>query len=347
MKLKRFLSSVTALAMVVSALSVTSVFAGEPTFTVGAPIDAITGETVTEFKAGQIIEVPVDIENVDSGKIAMAQLGMKYDNTVLSPGIDTTDEGTDGFTYYDMYGESAFAFDPTDEKDGIYKAIYRNNLTASRGTKPDLSGNLYFGDVANKGGNEVRMLWVYAAASPMAIKASEPEFYFCFTVKTDFDAANLGLNYGTQDLTNSGLFALNALYVDETATINHAALQGVQNEAKVNACYGAFTVSVDDAALEAEKIWVTAINADIYSDASKSNKIGTYALEEYVNEDGSTVYAFPTRITSNNNSLESAYVDIIATTNTMEDGSGTVGTKNLGAKTISLTSTVTDYEVAQ
>ncbi len=345
MNFKRILSTAIAAATMISAISVTNVFAGEPTYRIGAPVNPLTGEVITELKAGQIVEVPVDIENVDSGKLSMAQLGMVYDDTVFVPGIDTTNEGTDGYTYFDMYPNAdELAMDPTDEGKGIYNAIFRNTLTVSRGLKPDISGNLYYSLEGNK---QVRMLWTISGAASIAVHDDAPEFYFCFTVRDDFDASKFGLNYGSQPLTNSGLFALRGVKVDETTTINHPGIIGIENNAKVNACYGAFTVSVDDAALEAEKIWVTAINADIYSDASKSNKIGTYALEEYVNEDGSTVYAFPTRITSNNNSLESAYVDIIATTNTMEDGSGTVGTKNLGAKTISLTSTVTDYEVAQ
>ena len=340
MNLKRFLSSAMALTIVASAMSVTSVFAASPTFKVSDPIDALTGETVTEFKAGQIIEVPVDIENVDSGKLAMCQLGMVYDNTIFNPGIDTTNEGTDGFTYYDTYGETAFAMSPQDEPNEIYKTVYRNNLTVSRGAKPALSGNLYAYE------NEIRMLWNITGANSIAVNAAEPEFFICFTVKDDFDPANFELNK-TSSLTitnendnftrtTDGLFALNALYVDETATTNHRNLEGTNTTAKVNACYGAFTVSVDDAALEAQKIWVTGLKAVIEGKE--------YPLTEYVNADGSTVYAFPTRIVTNNANATSAEVTIVADTNTKEDESGTASTMELAKKTISLTGTVKDYE---
>lgn len=342
MNFKRFLSMAVAAATIISAVSVTNVFAAEPTFKIGTPIDITTNKAVTEYTPGMIVEVPIDVENVDSGKLSMAQFHMYYDGSVFTSGAAVS--STAGRAYFSSHKDYV-ARDPV----STTKMIGRHNMNEDLfGDGSFLepagafSGNLN-NDVAT-GTPSVAMLWNLTGADPIPVNESEPEFYLLFTVKDDFDADSLSLNAGTNGLTNSGMFALNALYLDETATNNHANLAGTQNEAKVNACFGAFKVTVNNDDLVAASKWVSAITANVYTDSSKTTPLAeNVALTVYTNADGTTVYEFPTRITANAANVDSAYVEIVATLSD-ETGEANNGTEVIAAKTISMNSTVADYE---
>lgn len=322
MKLKNILAAITAIATMVSG---TSVFAADKpeSFSVGLPIDVSTGAEATEITAGQFLAFPVDITST-SGNVISFQINLQYDNSVLTPGIVDADLPDAEYSYLSELGGIV--------NDNANTGL--DDLVATMGTRGRNGFTPYGTYTLNAGfaANEVAYGWydIYSRA----LNADGPELYLLFTAKGSVSSDKLNYELATINPLKST--------VGNTDTGNVNDVTGPVE--KLNQCFGAFTVSVDDAALEAEKIWVTAVNADIYTDSGKGTKIGTYQLVEYVNEAGSTIYAFPTRITTNNANVDSAYVEIVATTNTKEDGSGTAGTKNLAGKTISLTSTVTDYE---
>jgi hypothetical protein len=319
--LKRFLGTSIALGALVSAMSVTGVFAAEPTFVVGNPIDALTGEEVTEFKAGQIIEVPVDITNVDSGKLSGVQMEMYYDSSVFTPGIDATEEGTDGDTYYNSYTENLLAMDPTDLNKEVYRVVGRNNIQG-KGSKGNISGNCY----ADPDG--VTLMWTTAGTSN-AISASVPEYYFAFTVKDDYVAPET-LNYaGTQSYTSTGLFALNVIKASETTSTPHTNLTGTQTSAKLNACDGAFQI---------------VINSTDLPYYVKSIKANDTELTACTNEDGTTTYKFPVRLISSTGSA-SGTTDVAITAVVSDDEAGSVNSREVswGKVTVNVDGTATSY----
>lgn len=323
MKFKRFLSSVLAVASVVSMISVSNAFAAEPVVVVGNLVDALTGAEVTELKAGQIVEAPVDITNVDTGKLSGVQIRIHYDKNVLTPGIDTTDESSDGYTYYGNYTETLFAMDPTREKKGEYVVVARNNMQGR--TKGAISGNLTAGD------GEMAALWTITGASSVAISDSVPEFYIAFTVNSDFDSSKLALNYGSNNL-GEGLYSINTIKIDETTTINHFTPDTTQAGYKANACAGAFKLVLDNSALN---YWVQSI--EVFNGDTSLGK-----LTEYTNADGSTEYAFPARVYATGK--DSANITIKATVSDDEAGTKNTRTVTLADNvTIDLTGTVTDY----
>ena len=300
MSLKKFIGTAVATGVLLSALSVTSVFAAEPTFEVGEPVDINTGKVVTEFTPGQIVEVPIDISNVDSGKISMAQLEMYYDDTVFSAGASLTDARTYYATYRDFVALSS-----TENT----KMIGRHNM------EEDLFGDGTFMLPAGAfSGNttaseeSMTMLWNITGADSMPIKADEPEFYLLFTVNSDYVAPE-DLNYGSSSL-GDGLFHLVAPYVDETTSVNHADLEGTQSDAKVNACFGAFNINIDSSKLP---YWIQALYVSLDGGAP-------VAVTEYTTTDDVN-YTFPVIITSNNGDAASVNVEVLADTSSDEDGS--------------------------
>lgn len=305
MSFKKFFGAAVAIGVLVSAMSVTNVFAASPTFVVGEPVDAITGEEVTEFTAGQIIEVPIDITNVDSGKLSMSQLELYYDNTVFTPGIDTTDEASEGYTYYGMYTETLFAMDPTDEAKGIYRVVARNNMQGR--TKGNISGNCYAET------DSMTMLWTITGLNSVAVSDTLPEYYMAFTVKSDFVAPEELNVEGSQSLTGTGLFALKGTKVDETTTINHPSITGEQNNAKLNACYGAFNINIDSSVLP---YWVQGLYVSVNGGAK-------VAVSEYKTTDNVT-YTFPVRVTTNSTNATTATVEVFADTSSDESGTADV-----------------------
>ena len=318
MNFKKFIGTVAATGILLSALSVTSVFAAEPTFEVGEPVDINTGKAVTEFTAGQIVEVPIDISNVDSGKLSMAQLEMYYDDTVFSAGASLTDARTYYATYRDFVALSS-----TENT----KMIGRHNM------EEDLFGDGTFMLPAGAfSGNttaseeSVTMLWNITGADSMPVKADEPEFYLLFTVKSDYKTPE-DLNYGSSSL-GDGLFHLIAPYVDETTSVNHADLDGTQSDAKVNACFGAFNINIDSSKLP---YWIQALYVKV--DGGDAVQVTEYATTDNIN------YAFPVRITSNSGNASSATVEVLADTSTDEAGNeGTQSQVSMGTFEVQLDS---------
>ncbi len=339
MKLKRILSAL--LVMSVMAVSSVSVYAvdystGTETFTIGNPIDLETGDTVevSDIEAEQLLAFPVDIQ-ASSTAIPNYQFIATYDTDYLSPGIDTSLISNSMLGGFGVNETALGTLKAADNDSTKYMCI------DAFGTSDPIYfyGYYSFSSVftmvtSYTGTNTVTV--AAANASDVTISTTHPEFYVLFTAKADVSSDALNLN----------LFEVN--YDNSAITVNGTSLHGITaTQEQANACYGAFTVSVDNEAYAvAYGEWITDITAYIYTDSNKGTAIGStsgYALTEYVNDDGSSVYSFPTRITAYSDN-ESAYVEIVATTNSESDGSGDAGTRTLGAKTISLDGTVTSYD---
>jgi hypothetical protein len=245
---------------------------------------------------------------------------MYYDSSVFTPGIDATEEGTDGDTYYNSYTENLLAMDPTDLNKEVYRVVGRNNIQG-KGSKGNISGNCY----ADPDG--VTLMWTTAGTSN-AISASVPEYYFAFTVKDDYVAPET-LNYaGTQSYTSTGLFALNVIKASETTSTPHTNLTGTQTSAKLNACDGAFQIVIDSDELP---YYVSNVYAN-----------GT-ALTACINEDGTTTYKFPVRLIAKNSADATGNKTFAITASVSETEDGTATDVSWGNVTVAVDGSATSY----
>lgn len=312
MSLKRILSGTIALIM---ALGITAVpaFAADPVVTVNA-LEAtdFEGNVVTELNAGDVIIVPVDVLSTD-GQLSALQFDLNYDTDVLTLGVSRT-ANTAARAFYTsnkdrlqmsgtsiMYGGRDIIAEYDEEFDeyiydaGLFAIVKISDGKARVTWGSDLSGGYTLTDI--------------------------PEYYVLFTVNdsTKLTEINEGLNgaYATD------LFVIESAGSDLTTTV-YSDYDGTVS--KLNACEGAFQVSLDNDALE---YWVQRVYASIDG--------GTpIALDEYVNEDGSSIYSFPARVTTNSANAETATVVITADISTDEAGTTGNDTVTLGQKTITL-----------
>ncbi|MGN1318378.1 MAG: hypothetical protein ACI4VF_05125 [Lachnospirales bacterium] len=328
MSLKRILSGAVALAMAFGALSVPT-FAADPTVTFESlPVTDIEGNEVTSFAAGDVVVIPVDATSKD-GQMNAAQFEITYDADLLTLGATRT-ATTAVRSFY------------TSHKDRLQMSgtsiIYGGRDIVS---EYDEEFDEYVYDaglfaVVKMSDGVVRVTWNSDKAGGYTL-TDVPEFYVLFTVN---DSAKVDeINNGLNGEYVSNLYVISSAGSDLSTTVGEE-YDGTYN--KLNACYGAFEVSIDNSALETQKIWISEVNADVYTDSTKATKLGTTALEVYTN-DGTTTYKFPTRVTANAADVSSAYVEVVATLSD-KDGNATGETKTLAAKTISMDSTVTSYD---
>lgn len=294
MNFKRFLGTTLAVGAIFTAFSAVNVFAA-PTLKIGQPVDVNTGDVVTEYKAGQVVEVPIDVENVDSGKLSMMQIRVNYDNTVFEPGATAASI----MSYYST------------NKD--YVAISNKKLIGRHNMKADDLGigiyeatGVFSGNTAAED-DGMALLWTIDGADSIDVNADEAELYALFTVKSDFVPSEQ-LNYGSSS-QGDGLFTVRALYVDETTTINHKDLAGTQNNAKLNKCFGAFKINVDTTDMTD---WIQAIYVSIDGGAKQN-------ITEYVTTDD-VVYNFPVRITADKKVGETVNVVVLADVTADKEG---------------------------
>ena len=321
MKLKKFISSALALSTIVTSLSVVNVFAADPTFAVGAPIDALTGEEVTEFTAGQIIELPIDV-NTDSGTLANIQIRVYYDNSILDAGINTSSGlGAQYLTNNFMYRFTT-ATDPTNSNIRCGRHNMLNG--ADMGT---VTGNCYASD------DMVITSWNITAGAPQSVNVSAPEFYVPFTVKSDFDASKLGLNAGTNSLNSDGIFGVEAEIAETVGTA--AVRAGEQKSVKANACDGAFKIVVKDSELP---YYVQGITLTIDGKYTNSGETENFELDacESAEGEGYTEYSFPVRLISAKDDTE-VVASIKAKVSDDLDGNENPDEVNWGSVTVSMT----------
>lgn len=319
MKIKKLLSF--AMAITMSLCSFNSAFAAEgDKYVMGDAIDITTGQVVTEYTAGQKIAVPVDFV-VEGNAIYDYRVEMTFDDSVLSWGLSYADLTDDEYAYIQSLGGDQYNLNDTN-----YETILVIDALGSwfRGSWRG-DGTL---TVSNTTGDRAGGNW-YTGAQYGVSTEDGPELYFCFEVKKAISSDELNIKL-YEPLLNNAMSTVNS-DIDIDASVN-----------KVNACYGAFKVDVDNQALIDNKTYISAIKANIYADDTKAQLLGSYDLTEYVTDD-EVIYSFPTRITSNGQSVTKAYVEIVGTISDA-DGNAIGGEQTFASKTISLDSTVTSYE---
>ena len=277
MSLKRILKTALFLGVMISSVATVKVFA-DPTFKVGTPIDISTNKPVNELTPGQAIEVPIDLEGVNS--LYGTQLQMHYDDSVLEAGVSRTD--SKGRTYNQQHnGYTAMAEN---------KYLGRHNIKDIWGEleydEYDPAGAFSGDPTYNNQNNVIQIMWNVTDYSKK-VNADEPEFYILFTVK---DGASDILNVGTTDLGGqNGLFHLvGAVVYDESCENRYPNIQGTQDTTKGNACEGAFKLTVDPEKLD-PGVYINKLEATI-----NGQKTTIDAAVE--NEDGTI--SFPVRLTN-------------------------------------------------
>ncbi len=304
--IKSFLSIAIILSMVMSAMPV---FADSEYMSLGTPYDVTDNEYTTDLEAGHIIAVPVDITS-SSTQIQAYAVVVKYDTSVLSPGALLTTLNADDYLLYDRLGDLGAVIETGDycyAVSGIYTSgRYGNTDNGTTDANPD-----YTNHGAITSGDHFYVGW-YSTGDDLQTDA--PETYMVFTVLDDVD----DLNYSAIEL------ATDYTVVD--------AANGVDGETtKANACDGAFQINVDSSKLS---YWVQAVTVNID---------GTdYALDACVNEDGSTTYSFPVRVTSAADDT-SVTATITATVTDDVDGTTNEQTVDWGTVTVDMTGAATSY----
>ncbi len=319
------LKSILALTVVMGVtLFATSVYAATTSYYVGTPIDLKTNQPVEEYEVGQIVALPVDFES-ESGYITATGISLNFDTNVLEYGADLSAVTSDTTVTANLLSLGVPKYNSNSSKVMLVNGLYTSNI---------LTGNTEIGmmnvpDEADSG--KVKIPW--ANATEVAT-SDAPELYIIFTVvgTISSDSLNVEIVSVNNEECNIGNNAGNVLNVS-----------GVVD--KANACDGAFQVVFDTDALAevtsddldgATGYYVQGVTATI-------NGKG-YPLEACV-QDGSTVYKFPVRLTSEAEEA-SVNVTITATVTDYADGSGTERTVEWGTVNVDMSGTVTSYASA-
>ena len=225
-----------------------NVMAATTSIAIRQPIDAITGQEVTEFKKGDIIEVPIDIIS-DTNKYLNFGARIYYDSNVFMPGIDITEGNPSGDKYYSAH-ENQFTTDVYDTN----RANIRNNLQG-RQNKGSVVTSCHLNDdlgcmTFNHAGNTL---------SSFTISDEYPEFYALFTVIADYDKS---LNYTgvNKSETGTGLFVATANIYENS--IDPSQDSSDKSDAVINACEGAFKLTVDPEKLDSG-VYINKLEATI------------------------------------------------------------------------------------
>lgn len=329
MSLKRILSGAVALAM---AFGITAIpaFAADPVVDPVVTIKALDatdfdGNVVTELNAGDVIILPVDAYSKD-GQLNAAFFDIYYDTDVLTLGVDATTN--DSTVNYYVEKDGRLVFKPDDEYViyGGRDIIKSYNKLTQKYTYD--AGQFAVVKIAD---GDVRVSWGSDQANGYTL-TDIPEFYVCFTVNDSAKLTEINESLNGAYVKSLFIDASAGADIKETGALNYDG-----SVTKLNACEGAFQVSLDNDALE---YWVQRVYASIDG--------GTpIALDEYVNEDGTSIYSFPARVTTNSANAETATVVITADISTDEAGTTGNDTVTLGQKTITLNQPTAYESVAE
>lgn len=314
MKLKRFISAFLALGIVASA---TPAFAADSDLmTVGTPYDITLGEFTDELTAGNVIAVPINVDST-TDSLTNFQIRIQYDNTVLTPGYDTTSASDAFWTNVEgVTGSQGYA---TDEV--TLQTI--NALGTKRGSNFSAAGSVVY----NPAVDDHTIAYVWYHNNTKAVNADGAEGYAVFTVKKSVTSLNEAV-----------------LSVDSSTCVMADTVNGkgdtpnVANVVnKANACVAAFQVDIDNDAIATQGKWIQSLYA----------KVGDVKQPLTVcNNDGvSTTYSFPTRVITNTTGNEAMSIEIYATVS--DDEAGTTTTDVLvGTVEVTADSTAIDYGTA-
>ncbi len=317
MKLRKIISAFLALGIVATA---TPAFAADSDlFHVGTPYDITAGESTDALVAGHVIALPIDVDST-TNSLTNFQIRIQYDNTVVTPGYDTTDADDVFFDAVDsIVGSAGYASDEVTLQ-------YINAMGTKRGSKFTAVGSLAF----NPAVDDHTIAYVWANSGTKTVNASTPEAYVIFTVKTSTDANAL----------NTEVFKVDSSTCVLADTINNKAnTPNVANKVdKANACVTAFQVDVDNDALANSGFWIQKLYA----------KVGdtTQDLTICNNTEGTATYSFPTRILTNTTGNADLTVDIYATVTTDEAGMTSATDVKVGTFNLTADGTATNYGTA-
>lgn len=262
MKLQKILGG--ALVAGVLALSATAVYAAD-SISFGKPIDLETNAEVTDYTEGMIIAIPVDIVSntgyIDSFSIkATGAEG-------FAPGATNAELGATRLANLRSRANKLVA-----SNGSLYAA---SNIKLDDGFDISYPGTY---DVAVSG-SKISTGWMNSPH--IAVNADAPELYLVYKVTS----------------VPTGLNADVATVVDgECSFSDTASGQGMTdptpaNEAKANACAGAFTITLDDKELAAAHKFVQGLYVEIYG-----NKTNIYDYTRTGDETNGYTYTFPVRL---------------------------------------------------
>lgn len=310
MNLKRILSAVVAFGVITSSVPV---FAAEVNhIELGTPYDVTTGEYTSDLVAGHVIGIPVNISSA-TNKVENYSLALDYDPNILIPGVLDSNLTNDQYADLENFGAIETQASGMDYNvNGFYTTGRGGNTAIASST----INSEYVTSLGNSNMKGFFISWFYSVGQDIT---ENPENMLLFTVNS------------TTDELNAKIFELDL----SRCLVNDSTSNNFSGEAtKANACDGAFKVVVDSEALP---YWVQGVTANIGDQ--------DYALDAALNEDGTTSYSFPVRVTS---AAEEASVDatIKATVSDDEAGSANLREVEWGTVTVDMTGTVTDYAQA-
>lgn len=316
MNIKRILSAVTAFGII--ATSVPAFAADSDFFEFGTPYDLTTGEYTSELVQDHVIAIPVDVLTTTNGLTAWSVGVEVTDSSLLKIGtndLDLTD------TEYDNLSALG-AVATTNDVDYAVNAIG----TWRRGSFTPTGCTFNVNPAYSIDGKSIFFVeWALTSATTTSVIDGPEGYIICDVLK---DSSDDELNKELLSLT-SEVCRLSDTGNGKGNTINIAA-----QAPKANACDGAFKVVVDSEALP---YWVQGVTANIGGQ--------DYALDAALNEDGTTSYSFPVRVTS---AAEEASVDATIKATVSDDEAGSTNSREVewGTVTVDMTGTVTDYAQA-
>ncbi len=315
MKFKYALAALSTIFVMAFSSTVFSAEVTKNTFEVGLPIDLSTGETVTTITEGQLLAFPVDIQITSEQAVfdSYCYSGI-YDPEVIYPGL-TAEEIQSSTAGLAIIGQCV----PVS-----YNNVY---YTLDKLVNPGL-----FGGATSKGSpdaqirtdcdNTVSANW---HCTDKVTDEANPELYILFKGKKTVDLDAVSLNY--------------ELLKD---CVEHSSID-VENDPatetpKLNACAGAFQVTIDGSKLP---VWVTEVGV--------KDKNGTYtALTNGTSVGAATekaVYTFPVRVQltegGTQTAADTAEYTICAKVSNTADGEGTL--KDITNINVPLAGTVKSY----
>lgn len=318
MKLKKFLSAVLSLSFIISAVPT---FASETEyFEINMPyFDCTTGTDTTDLIEGHVVLVPVDV--TASADVANYSLALLYDSSILTPGITSSSN-----VISTVMGKGALV-----SSSGTHYAVSAFNNEIIPGMVYTQIGTA---TVTPSGYNteieydSMKSFFTSWYSAEVQSTTDEPELYLIFTV-----------NKTVEDL-NHVLFDI----YEPTCAINTAEQGEATGTAdKANACDGAFQVVYDTSKLTAMSTEAAKGNGYYVQKVEALIAGVRYTLDAYNNEDGTTVYKFPVRLTSDAEDA-SVNVEIIATITDDAEGSANLREMSWGNVTVDMSGTVSSYD---
>ncbi|MBR1443110.1 MAG: hypothetical protein IJ583_06205 [Firmicutes bacterium] len=201
----------------------------EEFFTIGKPIDLSTGQEAETIVKGEFLAFPVNV-NSSTGSINNVKFTLKYDNSILQPGINENDVDAQVIDKLSGLGELR-------NSNSVY--VFSDKAAKTKAPESTTANSIY-------GENEVMYQTQYS--ENYSLSQNEPEFYVLFTVENTLSKLNQELF--TIDGANSSINTDAAVEL-----IN----PDVKQE-KINECAAALMICIDT---EGYEDYIQALNVKI------------------------------------------------------------------------------------